>query len=280
MIGGSTGLTVHWSRAANRHLVFLSTMLLLALVVGAAGAPMLAPHDPEYIDLLAKSVPPGNQYALGTDRLGRDVLSRLLWGGRLSLAVSISAACVATVVGLCVGAVSGYAGGTVDNVVARMIDLALAMPTFFLLVAVQSVLAPGVASVILVIGLTSWMSLARIARAQVLSLRSRDFVAAARSLGCSPARVLIRHIAPNLAGQVIVFFSLVLADALLIEAALSFLGLGVPPYQPSWGNMLIDGQVSILAGSWWIALFPGLVILVTALSFNTLGDAIQQAWSR
>jgi peptide/nickel transport system permease protein len=156
----------------------------------------------------------------------------------------------------------------------------LALPTFFLLVTIQSLFPPSTANVVLIIGITSWMAVARIVRGQVLTLKERDFVQAARSLGARPGRIIFRHIVPNVSSQILVFSTLGLADAVLVESALSFLGLGVPPYQASWGNMLIDGQIGILGGSWWVAFFPGLMILLTALSVNFLGDGLQESLFR
>ncbi|MFN8522798.1 MAG: ABC transporter permease [Chloroflexota bacterium] len=252
----------------------------LLVVLLALGAPVLAPLDPEAIDLAARGNGPGLGHWLGTDRLGRDVLSRLVWGARISVFVGFVAAGLATAIGLCVGTVAGMAPRAVDDLLSRLVDLALALPTFFLLVAVQSIFAQGAVSVAVVIGCTVWMALARLARAQILSLREREFVLAARSLGCGSARLMRVHLAPHLAGVALVFFALTVADALLIEAALSFLGLGVPPYAPSWGNMLIDGQTSVLNGHWWVALFPGAAVVLAALSVNAIGDALERRVAR
>jgi peptide/nickel transport system permease protein len=238
---------------------------------------LLAPYPPDYIDLGARARPPGPDHLLGTDRLGRDIASRLLYGARVSLFVAGTAILLATVLGTVVGLVAGYLGGWVDVVLSRTVDALLSMPTFFILVAVQSLLPPSVWNVVGIIGLTVWLGLARIVRGQVLSLREREFILAARAVGASTGRIIVRHLLPNVAGPVIVFATLGVADAILIEAALSFLGLGVPPFEASWGNMLTDGQVAALSGAWWIPLFPGLVILITALAVNLVGDGLQQA---
>ncbi len=274
-----------WRRSGRvflRHRLAVAGAVVCALVVSAALlAPRLAPYDPAYIDLLEKARAPSPAHPLGTDRLGRDILSRLLYGAQVSLAVGGSAITLAAVLGLLAGGLAGYwAGSWVDVAISRLIDLLLALPTFFLLVAVQSILTPSAINVIAIIAATAWMALARIVRGQILSLREREFVVAARALGASPLRVLAHHLLPNLAPQVVVFATLGMADAILVEASLSFLGLGVPPYQPSWGNMLIDGQIGVLAGQWWIALFPGLAILTTALAVNLAGDGIQDALFR
>jgi peptide/nickel transport system permease protein len=270
-----------WTRTARafvRHrTAFLAGFVLGAIVLLALGAPLIAPYPPDYIDLAARARPPGPDHLLGTDRLGRDIASRLLYGARVSLFVAGTAILLATVLGTVVGLVAGYLGGWVDVVLSRTVDALLSMPTFFILVAVQSLLPPSVWNVVGIIGLTVWLGLARIVRGQVLSLREREFILAARAVGVPTGRIILRHLLPNVAGPVIVFATLGVADAILIEAALSFLGLGVPPFEASWGNMLTDGQVAALSGAWWIPLFPGLVILITALAVNLVGDGLQQA---
>lgn len=270
-----------WTRTARafvRHrTAFLAGFVLGVIILLALGAPLLAPYPPDYIDLGARARSPGPDHLLGTDRLGRDIASRLLYGARVSLFVAGTAILLATVLGTVVGLVAGYLGGWVDVVLSRTVDALLSMPTFFILVAVQSLLPPSVWNVVGIIGLTVWLGLARIVRGQVLSLREREFILAARAVGASTGRIIVRHLLPNVAGPVIVFATLGVADAILIEAALSFLGLGVPPFEASWGNMLTDGQVAALSGAWWIPLFPGLVILITALAVNLVGDGLQQA---
>ena len=193
------------------------------------------------------------------------------------MGVSILAATVSCGIGLSVGALAGYAGGRLEGLLMRLVDLMLALPTFFLLITVQALFPPRLFTVALIIAVTRWMALARLIRGQFLSLKERDFVQAARAIGCSGWRIVSRHLLPNTASQIVVFFTLALADAILIESALSFLGLGLPPGQPSWGNMLADGRASVLAGTWWVALFPGLMILLVTLAVNLLGDEIQGA---
>ncbi len=268
-------------RAFARHRTALLAGLVLGVVVLLALlAPVLAPYPPDYIDLAARARPPSPEHPLGTDRLGRDIASRLLFGARVSLFVAAAAVLLATCLGTLVGLAAGYFGGWVDAVLSRTVDALLSMPTFFILVAVQSLLPPSVWNVVGIIGLTTWLGLARIVRGQVLSLREREFILAARALGVPTGRIIARHLLPNVAGPVIVFATLGVADAVLIEAALSFLGLGVPPFEASWGNMLTEGQVAALSGAWWIPLFPGLVVLITALAVNLVGDGLQQALFR
>jgi len=187
------------------------------------------------------------------------------------------AATVSCGIDLSMGALAGYAGGR-DGLLMRLVDLTLALPTFFLLIVVQALLPLCLLTIALIIALTRWMALARLlVRGQFLSLKERDFVQAARTIGCSAWRIVFRHLLPNTSSQIAVFFTLALADAILIKSALSFLGLGLPPSQPSWGSMLADGRASVLAGTWWVALFPGLMILLMTLTVNLLGDGIQTA---
>jgi peptide/nickel transport system permease protein len=243
----------------------------------AITAPILAPRDPARIELDQREKSPSAAHWFGTDRLGRDVFACIVWGARVSLGVSLLAVSLGSGIGILLGALAGYAGGLIDAMIARTIDLMLALPTFFLLVAIQSLFPPNLVNVIVIIGITSWMAIARIVRGQFLALKQRDFVTAARAIGAPPARIIFRHILPNVSSQIMVFFTLGLADAMLVESALSFLGLGVPPYQASWGNMLNEGQIGILGGAWWIAFFPGLLILLTALSINLVGDGLQES---
>lgn len=272
------GFWIRTGRAFVRHrTAVLAGVVLAVVVLLALAAPLVAPYPPDYIDLAARARPPGPEHPLGTDRLGRDIASRLLFGARVSLFVAATAILLATALGTLVGLVAGYFGGWVDAVLSRTVDALLSMPTFFILVAVQSLLPPSVWNVVGIIGLTVWLGLARVVRGQVLSLREREFILAARALGVPTGRVITRHLLPNVVGPVIVFATLGVADAILIEAALSFLGLGIPPFEASWGNMLTDGQVAALSGAWWIPLFPGLVILITALAVNLVGDGLQQA---
>jgi peptide/nickel transport system permease protein len=266
-----------WFRFRKNRLAVIGALILIAIVAMAITAPILAPRDPARIELDQRERAPNATQWFGTDRLGRDVFTRIVWGARVSLGVSLLAVSLGSVIGILLGALAGYAGGVIDAIIARAIDLMLALPTFFLLVAIQSLFPPNLVNVIGVIGITSWMAIARIGRGQFLALKQRDFVTAARAIGVHPSRIIFRHILPNVSSQIIVFFTLGLADAVLIESALSFLGLGVPPYQASWGNMLNEGQIGILSGAWWIAFFPGLMILLTALAINLVGDGLQES---
>jgi len=264
-------------RAARHRLAGAGGAGFALLLAAALGAPLLAPYPPDAIDLARIEVPPGAGHPFGTDRLGRDVLTLVLFGARVSLAVGVAATAVAVVVGVGLGAVAGYHGGRVDAALMRLVDLMLAMPAFFLLVTLQALLTPSVGSLIAAVALVGWMRVARIVRGEFLTLRQREFTEAALALGVPSGRLIWRHLLPNAAGPIVVAATLGVADAILIESALSFLGLGVPPYLPSWGNLILSGQLNILNGVWWTALFPGGMLLATTLSITFLGDGIQQA---
>jgi peptide/nickel transport system permease protein len=266
-----------WYRFLQNRQAVLGGCVLTLIVLMALAAPLIAPGDPSRIVLGERENPPSLDHLFGTDRLGRDVFGRIVWGARVSLGISLLAVSLGSMIGILLGAVAGYASGMTDALITRAIDVMLALPTFFLLVTIQSLFPPSVTNVIVIIGITSWMAIARIVRGQFLTMKEREFVEAARCLGVRPARIVFRHILPNISSQIIVFFTLGIADAVLVESALSFLGLGVPPYQASWGNMLNDGQIGILSGTWWVAFFPGLMILLTALSINFLGDGLQES---
>ena len=208
--------------------------------------------------------------------MGRDVLSRIIYGSRISLLVGFVAVGLATLIGLVVGALAGYYGGWVDQALMRLVDLMLCFPAFFLILAVIAVLEPSIWNIMAVIGLTSWMGVARLVRAEFLSLREREFVTAARALGASDVRLALRHMLPNALAPVMVSATLGVAGAILTESALSFLGLGVQPPTPSWGNILTAGKDNIEI-AWWLSVFPGLAILITVMSYNLLGEGIREA---
>ena len=251
-------------------------VMVLGLFVVSLAAPLIAPYDPNYIDLKSVLMPPSGEHLLGTDPLGRDVLSRIIFGSQVSLKVGFVAVGLATLIGLLVGALANYYGGWVDQVLMRLVDLMLCFPTFFLILAVIAILEPSIWNIMVVIGLTSWMGVARLVRAEFLSLREREFVMAARALGAGDARLIWRHLLPNALAPVMVSATLGVAGAILTESALSFLGLGVQPPTPSWGNILTAGKDNIEI-AWWLSLFPGLAILATVMSYNLLGEGIREA---
>jgi peptide/nickel transport system permease protein len=265
-----------WARLKRNRMAMTGLGLVLGLFVVSIFAPWLAPYDPNHIDLKQVLMAPSQAHLLGTDTLGRDVLSRIIYGSRVSLKVGFVAVGLATLIGLLVGALAGYYGGWVDSALMRLVDLMLCFPAFFLILAVIAVLEPSIWNIMAVIGLTSWMGVARLVRAELLSLREREFVTAARALGAGDTRLILRHMLPNALAPVMVSATLGVAGAILTESALSFLGLGVQPPTPSWGNILTAGKDNIEI-AWWLSVFPGLAILVTVMSYNLLGEGIREA---
>lgn len=250
----------------------LGIVVFMSLV--AIFAPWLAPYDPTALHLNAILEPPCSLFPLGTDALGRDVLSRLLFGARVSLWVGFVSVSIAVLIGLTLGLLAGYFGGIVDEIIMRGVDVMLCFPSFFLILAVIAFLEPNLVNIMVVIGLTSWMGVARLVRAETLSLRERDFVAAAHLANASSLRIILIHILPNALTPVLVSATLGVAGAILVESSLSFLGLGVQPPDPSWGNMLMEGK-DVLEIAPWLSLYPGLAILVTVLGYNLLGESLR-----
>jgi peptide/nickel transport system permease protein len=246
------------------------TMFLLALLAPVVG------RDPGAIDIARRLQPPGLSCLFGTDDLGRDVLTRILYGARISLLVGFVAVGIATAIGILLGAMAGYYGRWIDALIMRFVDIMLCFPTFFLILAVIAFLEPSIWNIMIIIGLTSWMGVARLVRAEFLSLRERDFVLAAQAIGARDLRIIFRHILPNAISPVLVSATLGVAGAILTESALSFLGIGVQPPTPSWGNMLIAGKQT-LGTAWWLSVFPGLAILITVLGYNLLGEGVRDA---
>ena len=259
----------------NRLALFGGCVICLLAVV-ALLAPWLSVYNPSAIDPQSVLLPPCRAHPLGTDHLGRDLLSRVIWGTRVSLEVGVISVGIACIVGTLVGGLAGFYGGWIDSVLMRLVDVMLCFPTFFLILAVIAVLEPSIWNIMVVIGVTSWMGIARLVRAEVLSLREREFVLAAKALGIPPRRILIRHILPNALAPVLVAATLGVGAAILTESALSFLGIGVQPPTPSWGSILAVGK-DYIEVAWWLSLFPGLAILLTVLGYNLLGEGIRDA---
>jgi peptide/nickel transport system permease protein len=254
----------------------VSFVVLVGVVGVAIAAPAIAPHDPYAQNLDRRLTPPvwaggTREHLLGTDQLGRDVLSRLIFGTRISLLVGVTAVSVAGVTGVAAGVAAGFYGGLVDEVLMRLADLRLALPFVLLVIAVIAVFGPSLFNVIVVLSLTGWVLYARVIRAEVLAIREREFILAARAMGATDGRLMLRHILPNTIASAIVIASLELANMILVESFLSFLGLGVQPPVPSWGNMLGEGRDYLMTHS-WLATLPGLAISVTSVSINLLGD--------
>jgi peptide/nickel transport system permease protein len=239
-------------------------------------APWLAPYDPSSIDLKQILMPPSWDHPFGTDPLGRDVLSRMIWGTGISLKVGFVATGISILIGMLLGAVAGYYGGWVDALIMRFVDVMLCFPAFFLILAVIALLEPSIWNIMIVIGLTGWMGVTRLVRADFISLKEREFVLAARVIGASDLRIIFRHILPNAMASVLVAATLGVAGAILTESALSFLGIGVQPPTPSWGNILTAGKDNIDT-AWWLSLYPGMAILVTVLGYNLLGEGLRDA---
>ncbi len=261
-------------RLVGNKLALLGGVVVVTLFVVSVLAPVLSPYDPDAIHVNEILMPPSRQHPLGTDELGRDVLSRMIWGSRISLKVGFVAVGIAIFIGVIVGAAAGYYGGWVDAVLMRFVDMMLCFPAFFLILAVIAILEPSIYNIMAVIGLTSWMGVARLVRAEFLRIREMDFVKAARSIGASDVRIIFRHILPNAMSPVLVAATLGVAGAILTESALSFLGIGVQPPTPSWGNMLTAGKDNMEI-AWWLSVFPGLAILVTVLGYNLLGEGLR-----
>ncbi len=249
--------------------LIVGIMSLLALL-----APWLAPYDPVKINEYGILQPPSMLHPFGTDTLGRDILSRMLYGARVSLWVGFVAVGISISIGTTLGLIAGYFRGMVDELIMRLVDVMLCFPSFFLILAVIAFLEPSLGNIMVVIGLTSWMGVARLVRAETLTLRERDFVAASRLAGAGAGRILFIHILPNALAPVLVAATLGVAGAILTESALSFLGIGVQAPTPSWGNMLMDGR-EVLEFAPWLSLFPGLAILVTVLGYNLLGESLR-----
>ncbi|MGV9707710.1 ABC transporter permease [Streptomyces sp. NPDC003483] len=263
------------NRLAVAALAVLAIMLLLAVL-----APLIAPYDPNSQDLLLRLRPPvwqsggSGAHPLGTDQLGRDMLSRVIYGTRVSLLVGAGAALLAGVIGTAVGLTSGYFGGLPDRILMRLADVQLAFPAILLALAIVGFLGSGLWYVILVLGITGWVSYARVVRSEVMSLRSRDFITEARAIGVTDGAIMRRHLLPNVMAPLATIATLHVAAAIVAEASLSYLGLGVPRETVTWGSMLADGQL-YLGTSWWVAVFPGLALMITSLAVNITGDALR-----
>ncbi|KAF4530283.1 hypothetical protein B566_EDAN018420 [Ephemera danica] len=277
-MGLTTGVTFMRAVARFCHtqpLLCMGILLVGGMTLVALLAPVLSTHDPLALNLDAIFSPPSAEHWFGTDSLGRDVFSRMLYGARVSLWVGFVSVGISVCIGLALGLLAGYMRGIVDECIMRFVDVMLCFPSFFLILAVVAFLEPSLLTIMVVIGLTSWMGVARLVRAEALSLRERDFISAAKLAGASTPRILLRHILPNTLAPVLVSATLGVAGAILIESSLSFLGIGVQHPAPSWGNMLLEGKQA-LEIAWWLSLFPGLAILFTVLGYNLLGESLRE----
>ena len=259
-----------------RRRATLAGVLVLVLALSALLGPMVYDKDPNILDLARAAAPPGDGHPLGTDESGRDVLGRLLAGGRVSLAVGFAAVTCSALLGLSLGALAGLGGRRVDTIVMRFTDAMMAIPALFLIITTLALFGTNVAGLVFAIGATSWMGLARLVRAELLSIREQNYFEAARALGARPLRVLLRHALPHLLPGVLVNITFGVGTAILMESALSFIGLGIQPPEASWGNMLTNAQTYLYASP-WLAVYPGLLILMTVVAVNVLGDALRDA---
>jgi peptide/nickel transport system permease protein len=268
-----------WARFKRNRLGLAGAVIVLLLYLVAIFAPLLTPHNPiEHGDMpRMRYLPPSAEHLFGTDKFGRDIYTRVLYGSRISLSISFLAVSISVLFGSIVGAVAGYFGGLVDSVLMRTVDSLMAIPRLFLLLTCVALFSGSLWLIILLLGATGWMATARLVRGQVLSLRSKDFVRAAEALGAGDRRIVFRHLLPNTFTVIIVSATLRIGEIILAEAALSFLGLGVPPPTPSWGQMVFEGREALLA-AWWVSAFPGLVIAVTVIGYNLFGDGLRDAF--
>lgn len=266
-----------WQRFVRNPRAIAGAAIMLFFFLMALGGRWLAPFQPSAPHVLDILHPPGGRYLLGTDDLGRDILSRVLVASRVSLEIGVLSMLVSIVAGVLVGTIAGFFGGYVDGVLMRVTDVVLAIPVFFLTVAFLALFGPSVGRLIWIIGLTAWPPTARLVRVEVLALRARDFVTAVRATGASNTRIIVRHLLPNVVPVIVISATLRVGLAILTEAGLSFLGLGVQPPQPSWGNIIADGR-EYLDVAWWVSFFPGLCVFLAVMAFNLVGDGLRDAF--
>jgi peptide/nickel transport system permease protein len=265
-----------WRQFQRHKPALISIFVLLVLALACYSASVIAPYPFDAIDLRNTKQPPTSKHIMGTDDLGRDLFTRVLFGGRVSLSIGIFAALVGTSFGTLVGAIAGFYGNRVDNILMRFTDIAYSIPTLPLLIVISAFTKSSLPIMILVIGLLSWMATARVVRGSVLSIKQQEFITAAHMIGLTNGRIILRHVVPNILGPIVVGATLSVGAAIITESALSFLGLGVQPPTPSWGNMLQDSQTT-MASKPWLTIFPGLAILITVLCINFIGDGLQDA---
>jgi peptide/nickel transport system permease protein len=263
-----------FSRFNSNILFAIGSVIVALFVLVAIFAPVIATHDPAYINFDAIFLPPSADYYFGTDDLGRDVFSRIVYGSRISLFVGFVAVGISLIIGIILGLLSGYFGGLLDAVIMRFVDIMLCFPSFFLILAVIAFLNPSMFNVMAIIGLTGWMGVTRMVRAEVMSVKTREYIVAARVQGLPVWLILSKHILPNVFTPIFVTATLGVAGAILTESSLSFLGLGVQPPTPSWGNILTAGKDNIMF-AWWLSFFPGLAIFITVLGYNLLGEGLR-----
>lgn len=262
----------------KNKLAIMGAVFLILIILAAIFAPYLTPHEPDKQDLFKRLLHPNKEHLVGTDTFGRDILTRLLYGARISLLVGFASVAGSILIGTSLGAIAGYFGGIIDAMIMRFVDIMYSIPQIFLLITLVTIFEPGVDKLILIFALTGWMGTARLVRGEFLTLRGREFVLASKTIGTRSLTIIFREILPNAMGPVIVAATLAIGQVILAESALSYLGLGIMPPTPSWGNMLTDAQsISIMLNQWWVPVTPGLLILLTVLSFNFVGDGLRDA---
>ncbi len=263
-------------RLYKNKMAMAGLLVVVSLFLVSVFAGFLAPYPPDLIDTSNILAAPNWKHPFGTDTLGRDVLSRVIHGAGVSLSVGFVAVGISTLIGVVLGSLSGYYAGLMDRVIMRLVDIMLCFPSFFLILAVIAFLKPSIWNIMIVIGITSWMGVTRLVRAEFLTIRERDFVQAAISQGAGDPRIIFIHILPNAMAPILVAATLGIASAVLVESSLSFLGIGVQPPDPSWGNILTEGKDNIEI-AWWLSVFPGLAILLTVMGYNLLGEGVRDS---
>jgi len=268
---------IYWKRFITNRMAVAGVVVLLCLLVLAILAPAISRYDPAVTNLTVRLKSPCFAHPLGTDELGRDTLTRMLYGSRISLSVGLIAVLISIVIGTLFGLLAGWYGGWVDSVIMRLVDIVLCFPSFFLILMVIAFVGPNITNIMIVIGATSWPGLARLVRGEILSIREREFISATRLLGLSNWRIMLVHILPNVISPILISATLGVGAAILTESGLSFLGLGVQPPTASWGNMITSGK-DYITFAWWLTAFPGLAILTAVLAFNMLGEGLREVF--
>lgn len=259
-----------------KKISLISFIVVVILILASFLAPLIAPYEPDLINVEEILLPPSLKHPFGTDALGRDVFTRVLYGGRVSLLVGFVAEGIAILIGIVIGSISGYFSGRIDNILMRFVDIMLCFPVFFLILSVVAYVDPTIWNIMLIIGLTGWMPVARLVRAEFLSLKEREFVLYEKVIGVDNLTIIFKHMLPNALNPVIVSAAFGIAGAILLETSLSFLGLGVQPPTPSWGNILTSGK-DMLGVAWWVSFFPGIFILISVLCYNLIGEGLKDA---
>lgn len=258
----------------KNKLAMAGVFIIVVISLFAIFAPVITEYEPDDIEITSSLLAPSSAHWMGTDLLGRDLFTRMAYGARISLIVGLISVSIAVLIGVFLGSIAGYYGGRIDTIIMRFVDIMLCFPNIFLILALVALLEPSIMIIMAVIGLTSWMGISRLVRAEILSLKERDYVMAARACGVSDVMIILRHLIPNAIGPVIISATLGVAAAILVESSLSFLGIGVQPPTPSWGNILMDAKSS-LGIAWWMTFYPGMAIFITVLGYNLLGEGLR-----